>query len=80
MITMQHSLKIGDRVRVVSIHQWLPDREGTIKQVEKRIGNRFLVKFDRDELGMWHDKDGDPVLRLGEGDLVLNDESLNLAA
>jgi len=58
----------------------MPDREGIIKLVEKRIGNRFLVKFDKDELGMWHDEDGDPVLRLGEADLVLIEESLSLAA
>lgn len=81
MGTMQHHLKKGDRVRVVSIHQWMPDRSGTIKQVENRIGNRFLVKFDRDELGMWHDEDGDPVLRLGEDDLVfIEEEGLSLAA
>ena len=53
---------------------------GTIKQVENRIGNRFLVKFDSDELGMWHDEDGDPILRLGEDDLILIEESLSLAA
>ncbi|MBI4489805.1 MAG: hypothetical protein HY694_12020 [Deltaproteobacteria bacterium] len=80
MGTMQHHLKKGDRVRVVSIHQWMPDRDGTIKQVENRIGNRFLVKFDRGELGMWHDEDGDPVLRLGEDDLLFIEESLSLAA
>lgn len=80
MSTMQRSLKKGDRVRVVSIHQWMPDRSGTIKQVENRTGNRFHVKFDRDELGMWHDEDRDPVLRLGEDDLLLVEESLSLAA
>jgi nuclear transport factor 2 (NTF2) superfamily protein len=73
-------LKIGNRVRVVSYHRWLPEREGIIKRVENRIGNRFLVKFDRDELGMWHDEDGDPMLRLGEDDLVFIEEGLSLAA
>jgi len=58
----------------------MPDRDGTIKQVENRVGNRFLVKFDRDELGMWHDEDGDPVLRLGDDDLLFIEESLSLAA
>lgn len=67
---MERSLKKGDRVRVISVHQWMPERSGTIKQVEDRRGNRFVVRFDRDELGMWHDEDGDPVLRLGERDLV----------
>jgi hypothetical protein len=68
---MELILKKGDRVRVSINHQWMPQRYGTIKQVESRTGNCFLVKFDRDELGMWHDEDGDPVLRLGERDLVL---------
>jgi hypothetical protein len=68
---MQLVLKKGDRVRVTANHKWLPQRHGTIKHVESRTGNCFLVKFDRDELGMWHDEDGDPVLRLGETDLVL---------
>lgn len=53
------------------MHQWVPERFGTIKQVENRVGNRFLVKFDSEELGMWRDEDGDPVLRLGERDLLL---------
>ena len=65
------SLRKGDRVRVDRNHQCMPERYGTIKQVENRVENCFLVKFDRDELGMWHDEDGDPVLRLGEKDLVL---------
>lgn len=51
MSTRQRSFKKGDRVRVASFHQWMPDRDGTIKQVEDRIGNRFLVKFDRGEPG-----------------------------
>ncbi|OGP24295.1 MAG: hypothetical protein A2038_09365 [Deltaproteobacteria bacterium GWA2_57_13] len=77
---MQRTFKIGDRVRVISTHPWMPDRSGTMKRVEYRIGNRFLVKFDRDELGLWHDEEGDPVLRLGEKALVLIRESLSLAA
>ncbi len=80
MSTMQHTFKKGDRVRVVSIHQWMPDRDGTIKRVENRTGNRFLVRFDREELGLWHDEDGDAVLRLGEDDLFFIEESLSLAA
>jgi len=66
-----HTLEKGDRVRVVGTHIWAPGRYGTVKCVEIRVGNRFLVKFDSDELGMWHDDDGDPVLRLGEDDLIL---------
>ena len=80
MGTTKRGLKQGDRVRIVEIHRWMPARTGTIKETENRIGNRFLVKFDRDELGMWHDEDGDPVLRLGEADLVLLEEDLRLAA
>ncbi|HEY2990955.1 MAG TPA: hypothetical protein VGL11_24800 [Candidatus Binatia bacterium] len=63
-------LKIGDRVRVASIHRWMPDRYGTIKQVRRKMGIRFLVRFDSDEFGLWHDEDGDPVLSLGEKDLI----------
>jgi hypothetical protein len=58
----------------------MPGRCGTIKQVENRLGNCFLVRFDRDELGLWHDADGDPVLRLGGRDLVLVEEKTILAA
>jgi hypothetical protein len=70
---VERTLKKGDRVRVAANHRWLPDRYGTIKQVDNRKGNCFLVKFDRDELGMWHDEDEDPVLRLGETDLLFVD-------
>lgn len=65
---------------VVGSHLWSPERCGTVKRVENRMGNRLLVKFDRDELGLWHDEDGDPVLRLGERDLILIEECLNVAA
>ena len=67
-------------MRIISSHLWMPDRNGTIKRVENRIGNRLLMKFDRDELGLWHDQDGDPVLRLREGDLIFVEESLSRAA
>lgn len=77
---MQRRLKNGDRVRVIGIHRWLPERYGIIKRVESRTGNCFLVRFDRDELGVWHDEDGDPVLRLGERDLVPVEEGVNSAA
>ena len=80
MGTTKHDLKKKDRVCVVGFHPWMPGRCGTIKQIEYRIGNRFLVKFDRHELGPWHDDDGDPVLRLGEKDLVHVEDSLSLAA
>jgi hypothetical protein len=49
----------------------MPDRFGTIKQVKHRKGTRFVVRFDADELGLWHDDDGEPVLSLSERDLVL---------
>jgi len=80
MKTMQRSLKIGDRVKVVSTHSWMPGRYGTIKEVEVRAGNPFYVEFESDELGMWHDEDGDPVLRLGENDLILAEDKLSLVA
>jgi hypothetical protein len=72
---MSRALKIGDRVRVAGAHRWLPDRCGTVKQVKTRVGNRFVVRFDADEFGVWHDEDGDPVLSLGEKDLVLIDDA-----
>lgn len=75
-----HHFKEGDRVMVASSDRWLPERYGTVKRIEKRTGNRFVVKFDIDELGLWHDEDGDPVLRLGQDDLILIDESLGVAA
>ncbi|MBI4522726.1 MAG: hypothetical protein HY695_02810 [Deltaproteobacteria bacterium] len=80
MQTTQQSLKKGDHVRVLPSHPWMPDRYGLIKCVEQRTGNRFLVKFDIFELGMWHDDDGDAVLQLGDRDLALVREDLSLAA
>ena len=74
------NFKKGDRVIVAGSHSWMPERTGTIKQVQKRVGNRLLVKFDSDEVGVWHDEDGDPVLRLGERDLLLMEPSLRPAA
>jgi len=40
-----------------------------------RVGNRFVVRFDADEFGLWHDDDGDPVLSLSEKDLILIDDA-----
>ncbi len=80
MNTMERNLRKGDRVRVQSAHLWMPDRHGIVKHVQNKTGNRFIVKFDGYELGMWHDDDGDPVLQLGERDLVLVQDRLSLAA
>ena len=77
---VQHDLKEGDRVTVVATHRRMPGRYGIVKKVQVRVGNRFLVQFEPDELGVWHGEDGEPVLRLGEDDLVLVEESQNLAA
>lgn len=77
---MADNLRKGDRVKVASRHRWLPERYGTIKEVENRAGNRYLVKFDLFELGMWHDEDNAPVLRLGDKDLVLVEEAVIRAA
>jgi len=77
---MRDDLGKGDRVKVASQHRWMPERCGTIKEVQNRIGNRYLVKFDVYELGMWHDEEGDPVLRLGDKDLVLVEERVSCAA
>jgi hypothetical protein len=77
---IQHVLRKGDRVMVASTHPWLPQRFGTIEKVENRIGNRYMVKLDSDELGLWHNEDGEPVLRLGENDLVFVEDELDAAA
>ncbi|MBI2360791.1 MAG: hypothetical protein HYV04_18120 [Deltaproteobacteria bacterium] len=76
----QYRFQEGDRVIVAGRHPWLPQRCGTIKRIENRIGNRLIVKFDTDELGLWHDDDGDPVLRLGDVDLIFVAERLSWAA
>jgi hypothetical protein len=70
----------GDRVKVAVRHPWMPGRHGTVKEVQERVGNRYLVKFDLDELGTWHDDEGDAVLRLGDGDLVLLERAVSRAA
>ncbi|HEX9443499.1 MAG TPA: hypothetical protein VGA73_05235 [Candidatus Binatia bacterium] len=72
---MPRALRIGDRVRVATLHRWVPDRRGTIKQIGARAGGRFLVRFDADESGLWHDEDGEPVLTLGEKDLILLEDA-----
>ena len=77
---MRRNLKKGDRVKVTGEHQWMPERHGTIKQIQNRTGNRYLIKFEIYEVGMWHDDDGDPVLRLGDGDLILVEGDMSLAA
>jgi hypothetical protein len=53
---------------------------GVIKAVEAAEGNRYLVKFDGDELRTWHDEDGDAVLLLGDRDLIPVEDSGSLAA
>jgi hypothetical protein len=78
--TIEHVLAKGDRVMVASSHPWLPQRFGTIKKIENRIGNRYIVKFDSDELGVWHNEEGEPVLRLGENDLVFVKDGFEMAA
>ena len=77
---MRDNFTKGDRVRVAIRHPWMPGRYGTIKEVQDRTGNRYLIKFDSFEIGMWHDEDKDPVLRLGDGDLVLIERGVSRAA
>ena len=69
---MLRNPKVGERVRVMQNHRWMKSESGVIKEIEHRIGNNIVVKFDRDLLGMYHDKDGDAVLRLSETDLERN--------
>jgi hypothetical protein len=75
-----HTFRKGHRVTVISHHPWIANRYGVIKAVEPAEGNRFLVKFDEDELRTRHDEDGDAVLLLGDRDLVPAEDSGSLAA
>lgn len=68
---MRQTFEKGYRLRVVGHHPWMPHRAGSIKDVLNKGGNRLIVRFDQDELGTWHDEDGDPVLQLGEQDLLV---------
>jgi len=61
--------KVNDRVRVMQNHRWMKSQTGVIKELQNRVGNNIIVKFDKDLLGMYHDEDGDSVLRLSEVDL-----------
>jgi len=69
---MLRNPKVGERVRVMQNHRWMKSATGVIKEIQHRIGNNIIVKFDRDLLGMYHDEDGDAVLRLSETDLERN--------
>jgi hypothetical protein len=42
----------------------------------RTTGNRLLVRFDQDELGVWHDEDGDPVVLLNAKDLMSEAEDI----
>lgn len=75
-----HKLRAGYHVKVVGHHPSMANRYGIIKAVAAPEGNRFLVKFDRDEARTWHDEDGDAVLLLGNRDLIPVDDSGSLAA
>jgi len=48
----------------------MANRYDVIKEAHRTTGNRLLVGFDQDELGVWHDEDGDPVLLLSAKDLL----------
>ena len=64
--------RVGDRVRIVSTHRWKPGRVGRIVEIEERVGARYVVKFERPELGFYREVkgEGEPnLLRLAEVDL-----------
>jgi hypothetical protein len=64
-----HRFKEGDRVVVGD--QWhMANRHDVIKETHRTTGNRLLVGFDQDELGVWHDEDGDPVFLVSAKDLL----------
>ena len=49
--------RVGDRVRVVDNHRWKPGRVGRIVEIHDRVGARYVVKFDRPELGFYTEGD-----------------------
>jgi len=44
---------VGDRVRVIDRHPWMAGRSGIIIKIEDRTGNRFTVRMDREEIGLF---------------------------
>ncbi len=80
---MARLFQLGDRVRVASRHLSVPGRTGTIVEIHDRTGNRFVIKFDKPEIGLYSEdikvmtvdqgevtKKGPPILlRLGDIDL-----------
>jgi len=50
---MRRLFVVGDRVRVSDRHLWFAGRFGIIIGVEDRTGNRFTVRMDREEIGLF---------------------------
>jgi len=50
---MRRLFVVGDRVRVSDRHMWFAGRSGIIILVEDRTGNRFTVRMDREETGLF---------------------------
>ena len=68
---MKNILKVGDRVRVADVHRSKPGRVGEIIEIQERTGNRYVVRFDKAEIGFYRELGSFPpkLLRLGEIDL-----------
>lgn len=69
---MKTILKVGDRVRIVDTHGWKPGRVGEIIEIQNRVGNRYVVRFDEPELGLYTEEgeSASPrLLRLNNMDL-----------
>jgi len=45
--------KVGDRIRVVDHHRHAPGRYGTIIDIHDRVGARYVVRFDKAEVGFY---------------------------
>ena len=76
-MTVKRTFQVGDRVQISSTHRWKPGRVGAIIEIHDRTGSRYVVRFDRPELGFYSehkDKSEPRLLRLGEFDLELIDE------
>jgi len=73
--------RVGDRVRIVDTHRWKPGRVGRIMEIHDRTGARYVVKFDKSEIGFYRAKKGvgEPnLLRLSEYDLEFYPEDAEL--
>jgi len=54
-MTAKRSFQLGDRVKIVSSHRWMPGRTGKVVGLQPGANNRFVVRFDIPELGFYRE-------------------------